>query len=89
MARAAAQPRLGLAIAKRAVPVAVDRNRLRRIARETFRHLRAELGALDYVISAKPGAARMDNGRLRADLEALLRCLTALNPPPPPGTITG
>jgi ribonuclease P protein component len=89
LANAGGQARLGLAIAKRAVPASVDRNRLRRIARETFRILRSELGALDCVIGAKPGAGEIDNARLRADLERLLRRLAALNPPSPPGTITG
>lgn len=81
--------RLGLAIARRAVPGAVARNRIRRIARETFRRLRAELGTRDYVIGARHGIAGADNAQLRADLEALLRRLAALNVPPAPGTMPG
>jgi len=59
--------RLGLAISRRAAPRAVDRNRLRRLARESFRQL--ELSALDYVVMAKREAAAAANPVLRASLD--------------------
>lgn len=43
-------PRLGIAIAKRLVPRATDRNYLKRIVRESFRHNLASLGAVDVVV---------------------------------------
>lgn len=47
--------RLGLAIAKRYIPLAVERNRVRRIIREGFRHYQSLLGAFDIVvITQKP-----------------------------------
>lgn len=64
-------PRLGLAIAKRAARRAVDRNRIRRIARETFRHRRCRLREADYVVLAKPPAAEADAQTLKIALDQL------------------
>jgi ribonuclease P protein component len=61
-------PRLGLAIAKRRAPRAVDRNRIKRIVRESFRHHAADLPAVDIVVLARPGTAYRDNARLYASL---------------------
>ncbi len=57
------QARLGMVIAKRLLPRAVDRNRVKRCVRETFRLQRRDLPAGDYVVRliAKPppgGVAR-------------------------------
>lgn len=46
-------PRLGLAIAKRVLNRAVDRNIYKRIAREVFRLNQHELKPLDFVVMAK------------------------------------
>jgi ribonuclease P protein component len=43
-------PRLALVIPKRLVKRAVDRNRIRRLAREAFRQRQAELGSRDFVL---------------------------------------
>lgn len=61
--------RLGLAIARRAVPTAVARNRLKRIVRESFRQHRSELAAVDVVILAKPGARDASAAALRRSLD--------------------
>ncbi|MCB1784706.1 MAG: ribonuclease P protein component [Chromatiaceae bacterium] len=53
----AGRARLGLAIAKRHVRRAVDRNRLKRIAREVFRHEQMRLAGIDFVVSARAPAA--------------------------------
>lgn len=42
--------RLGLVVGRRAVPRAHARNRIKRIIRERFRRVRAELPALDIVV---------------------------------------
>lgn len=42
--------RLGLIVAKRILPRAVDRNRVKRLIRETFRHRAAELPAIDLIV---------------------------------------
>lgn len=69
--------RLGLAIAKRRVPRAVDRNRIKRIVRESFRRHAAGLPAVDIVILARSGLAHRDNSRLFASLDGHWRNLTA------------
>ncbi len=59
--------RLGLAVSKRAAKRAVDRSRLKRLARESFRH-RAVRGGRDYVVIARPGAAAAANAEILASL---------------------
>ena len=44
-------PRLGLAIAKRFVPKAVNRNHVKRAVREWFRHNQAYLANVDLMVS--------------------------------------
>ena len=65
------QARLGLAISSRNVPRAVDRNRIKRSARESFREHRERLPARDLVILARPGAAKASTAELRTALEKL------------------
>lgn len=45
-----AAPRLGIVIGKRRVKRAVDRNLLRRLMRESFRHRSVDLAGLDIVV---------------------------------------
>lgn len=54
------RPRLGLSIGKKNVRRAVDRNRLKRIARETFRVSQSTLGSCDLVVVAYKGAAQIE-----------------------------
>lgn len=61
------EARLGLAISKRVAPRAVDRNRLRRLARESFRKL--DLAPLDYIVMAKKDAANTMNVTLADSLD--------------------
>lgn len=51
-----ARPRLGLAVSRKAAPRSVDRNRIKRAARESFRHVQHSLPGLDIVVIAKAGA---------------------------------
>jgi ribonuclease P protein component len=64
-------PRLGMSIAARIVRRAVDRNRVRRLIRESFRMHRQELPSLDIVIGARGAAAQADGASLRAALANL------------------
>jgi ribonuclease P protein component len=62
-------PRLGLAISKKCAPRAVDRARLKRIVRESFRQHRAGLSGWDVVVMCARGAPTLSNQRLFAILE--------------------
>ena len=50
-------PRLGLVIGKKNVKLAVDRNRIKRQIRESFRHSQHQLPGVDIVIVARRGIA--------------------------------
>jgi len=60
--------RLGLTISRRAAKRAVDRNRLKRLARESFR-MHQQLPPWDFVILARAGADRADRRALRDSLD--------------------
>jgi len=60
--------RLGLVIAKKHVRLAVQRNRIKRIAREVFRHLPPSQPALDVILLARPGMDKLDNAQLSSIL---------------------
>lgn len=62
-------PRLGLVIAKKHIPLAVERNRIKRIIRESFRIHQHEIPAVDLIILARKGIDKMDNARLYRELE--------------------
>lgn len=49
--------RLGLVIAKRFVADANKRNRLKRLIRESFRHMKSQIGAHDLVVLANKSIA--------------------------------
>jgi ribonuclease P protein component len=73
-----ADARLGLAVTRRQVRRAVDRNRLKRLARESFRRNATLLSGLDVVVLPKTAALNLANAGLYADLEQhwrrLVRC---------------
>ena len=72
--------RLGLAVSRRVSPRAVDRNRLKRIVRESFRHHRGMLaqgGGMDIVVLPAAAAVTTSNPDLFASLERHWRRLTA------------
>ena len=62
-------PRLGLAISKKRAKLAVTRNRLKRIIRESFRLNQHELFCADYVVLAGQRATSANNCRLIQSLE--------------------
>ncbi|NIP72526.1 MAG: ribonuclease P protein component [Gammaproteobacteria bacterium] len=61
-------PRLGLAVSRKAVPRAVQRNRIKRLVRESFRLNQARLPGLDIVVLARPRLQEKDNEALFASL---------------------
>ncbi len=53
--------RLGLAISKKCSKSAVERNRIKRLAREGFRMVRGDLPAADFVVVCRSGSAGQSN----------------------------
>jgi ribonuclease P protein component len=77
-----AGPRLGLAVSVKVAGTGVERNRIRRAIRESFRLHQHELPAADLVVSARSGARGATSAELRASLQALWseavkRCATS------------
>lgn len=60
--------RLGLSVSARAVGNAVNRNRIKRVIRDSFRLNCDRLPAVDVVINTRPGARNSDNNVLRERL---------------------
>ena len=83
------RPRLGLAVSRKVSKRAVERNRIKRVIRESFRVRRESLPALDVLVIARISAASADNTVLRDDLEHAWQKLKALKQAPAPGTIGG
>lgn len=64
-------PRLGLAVAKKSVPLSVSRNRIKRAVRESFRSHQTKFPAVDLVVLCRPGAAKISAAEVRLTLERL------------------
>ena len=67
--------RLGLTVARRVAKRAVDRNKIKRVARESFRQ-QAALPPWDFVVLARAGADRAARCELRASLDRHFEQLT-------------
>jgi ribonuclease P protein component len=63
------RPRLGLSIATRIFGTAVARNRIKRLARESFRLNQHELPPVDVTVSAREAAAKAPVKDLRTSLD--------------------
>lgn len=66
-----AMARLGMAVSRRVSPRAVERNRIKRQIRESFRHWRATLPPTDILVIAHRQACGQPNAELRRDLNHL------------------
>ena len=64
-------PRLGMAVSIKVAGDGVERNRIRRMIRESFRLSQHELPALDLVVSARSRAKGATGSELRASLGEL------------------
>lgn len=65
------EPCMGMTVSRRISKRAVQRNRIRRQIRESFRLWRSRLEPFDYVVRALPGAQLADNPALRIALDEL------------------
>jgi len=62
-------PRLGLAVSKKCARKAVDRNRIKRIFRESFRLHQHQLPSVDIIAMCKPGAILLDKKEMRQQID--------------------
>lgn len=81
--------RMGMAVSRKVSKRAVERNRIKRIVRESFRAARARLPSLDVLVIARPVASGVDSQALRADLDRAWLRMQSLKPTHAPGTIGG
>ena len=65
--------KLGLAVAKKQIPLAVDRNRIKRLIRESFRIKYKDLNSIDVVVMVRKKVLNIDNLQLRQQLDSLWR----------------
>lgn len=71
--------RIGFVLAKKQLKLAVDRNRVKRIVRESFRHKYAQLDHIDVVVLARPGLDKLDNQTIRKLIDGLWHRLKPVN----------
>jgi ribonuclease P protein component len=62
--------RLGLAISKKNCRFATDRNRIKRVVRESFRHHQEALSGVDVIVINQPAARAAENQQLFNSLTA-------------------
>ncbi len=69
--------RLGIALTRRLVPLATDRNRVKRMVREAFRRHALKAAGLDCVVTLRTKWAGNHASALRAEIRALFDQLAA------------
>lgn len=79
--------RLGLVVGKKHIRLAVQRNRFKRLVRESFRHRQESLAGLDIIVLVRGNLSREDNGPIRQSIDTLWRDLIRrrerIHPPHP------
>ena len=73
-------PRLGLVIGKKSVKLAVERNRIKRQIRESFRLNQDNLTGWDIVVVARKGLGDLENGELAQQFGKLWKRLARSRP---------
>lgn len=69
-------PRLGLTVAKRYVKRANQRNRIKRVIRNSFRLNQHDIPHLDIVVLVRNGVMEMENAEINKLIEKLWRKLS-------------
>jgi ribonuclease P protein component len=69
--------RVGIVIGKKALPLAVDRNRVRRMLRVRLNQARPAIERYDLVVRLKKGAARAQFRSIAAEATVLLAAVAA------------
>ena len=75
-------PRLGLVIGKKAVKLSVQRNRLKRLMRDSFRRNQEILAGWDIVIVARKGLGDIENPELHQHFGKIWKRLARSRPSP-------
>jgi len=79
--------RLGLVVGRKHLRLAVQRNRFKRLARESFRHQQAALAGLDIIVLVRGNLSREENGPIRRSIDTLwldlIRRRKRVRPPEP------
>lgn len=73
------RPRLGMSIRKHLIPSSVDRNTIRRIMRESFRHCQHRLMSFDIVLLLRSRCDVEDKKTLREDIDRLWERLVTVS----------
>ncbi|OCG20741.1 ribonuclease P protein component [Gilliamella sp. App2-1] len=69
--------RLGFAVAKKQVKRAHERNRIKRLAKEYFRHRQHQLPNIDFILMAKQPVIDLDNQQIVEILNKLCQRIIA------------
>jgi ribonuclease P protein component len=72
--------RFGIALTKRLVARSTDRNRVKRIARESFRHHGIKVAGLDCVLTLRDRIDALDDAALASEFRGLLDRLAGDGP---------
>ena len=64
-------PRLGFAVSKKAAKLAVQRNRVKRVVRDSFRLEQFQLPAVDIVVIGKGGVGKLSKPELQQMVKQL------------------
>ncbi|MDG6097342.1 ribonuclease P protein component [Alteromonas sp. ZYF713] len=68
-------PRIGITLAKKRIRKANQRNRIKRLIRESFRHRAQQLPGIDIIVVGKTGADELSNEEVFVTLEKLWKKL--------------
>lgn len=68
-------PRLGIIVAKKNVRLAVNRNRVKRLLRESFRHHKQDIPSYDIVLLAKHSSNQAEAEKISKELQYVWRKL--------------